>query len=109
MRRPLAWVAAVVVGAAAILFASWGLLELIAFVGLTVAAARVGAGAAWLAGFLTGIGGTWELFALRWVLSGWPGDAIPDEAAFVGLVPLALGLAWSVVIAARASRPARSG
>jgi hypothetical protein len=103
MNRPLLWITMAVLGAAATVMTSWGLIAAGLFLVLTLPlilrADRVVA----LSGLLSGFGGFWTLLIGRQFASG----ATTDDAAFwiaVGIVPLVAGCALLALVAGRSLR-----
>ena len=92
MNRPLQWITTAVLGAAATLMTSFGLLAALLFLLLAVPLIVRGAHLVALSGLLAGFGGFWTFLLARQSSSG----GTLDNSAFwlaVGIVPLATGLA----------------
>ncbi len=101
MSRWLLWITTAVLGAAATLMTSFGLLAAILFLLLAVPLVIRGDRLVALSGLLTGFGGFWSLLMARQLSSG----GTLDNATFwiaVGVVPLAIGLTLLVGTVARA-------
>jgi hypothetical protein len=90
MNRPLLWVTSAVLGAAAVLLTSLGLLAVVGFLLLASPLWIGGDRPVALSGLLTGFGATWSfLLARQFASGGTLGDAQLWGA--VGLVPLVAG------------------
>ena len=110
MNRPLQWVTTAVLGAAATLMTSFGLLAALLFLLLSVPLVVRGAHLVALSGLLTRFGGFWTFLLARQSASG----GTVDNSIFwlaVGIVPLAIGLALLVVVGLheRSRRPVAHG
>ena len=92
MNRLLLWITTAVLGAAATLLTSFGLLATVLFMLLTVPLVLRGDRVVALSGLLTGFGAFWSFLIARQLASGGTTDNADFWMAF-GLVPLALGLA----------------
>ncbi len=110
MNRPLQWITTAVLGAAATLMTSFGLLAALLFLLLAVPLVVRGAHLVALSGLLTGFGGFWTFLMARQFASG----GTLDNSTFwlaVGIVPLATGLALLVFVGWRelSRRPVAHG
>ncbi len=110
MNRPLQWITTAVLGAAASMMTSFGLLAALLFLALATPLVIRGAHLVALSGLLTGFGGFWTLLMARQSSSG----GTLDNSTFwlaVGIVPLATGLALLGLVAWRelARRPGARG
>lgn len=103
MNRLLLWVTMTVLGAAATLMTSFGLLAAILFLLLAVPLVVRGDRVVALSGLLTGFGGFWSFLMARQAASGGTTDNA-DAWIAVGVVPLVLGCALIVLIATRTLR-----
>jgi len=97
MNRGLLWITTFVLGAAATLMTSFGLLAALLFLLLAVPLVVRGAHLVALSGLLTGFGAFWTFLMARQFASG----GTLDNSTFwlaVGIVPLAIGLALLVFV-----------
>ena len=101
MSRWLLWITTAVLGAAATLMTSFGLLAAILFMLLAIPLIIRGDRLVALSGVLTGFGGFWLFLMARQSASGGTLDNATLWIA-VGVVPLAIGLMLLVGIVARA-------
>ncbi|MEX2184509.1 MAG: hypothetical protein WEC14_08675 [Chloroflexota bacterium] len=100
MDKRLLWVTTAVLGAAATLMTSFGLLAAILFLLLTVPLILRGDHVVALSGLLTGFGAFWSFLMARQLNSGGTTD-IAEFWIALGVVPLVLGCALIVLIATR--------
>jgi hypothetical protein len=104
MSRPLLWITTAVLGAAATLLTSFGLLAALTFLLLTIPLILRGDRPVALSGLLSGFGAFWLFLMARQFSSG----GTLDNATFwiaVGAAPLAIGLALLVAVVARWQGP----
>jgi hypothetical protein len=110
MHRPLRWITTAVLGAAAAVMTSFGLLAALLFLVLAIPLVVRGAHLVALSGLLTGFGGFWTFLMARESSSGGTLDNSTSCLA-VGIVPLATGLALLVLVGwrERSGRPVAHG
>jgi hypothetical protein len=102
MNRPLLWVTTAALGAVATVTSSFGLVAMLLAVLLAIPLVIRG-GVVALSGLLTGFGALWSFLMARQFASG----ATTDNDDFwiaVGVLPLVLGCALLLTIAARITR-----
>jgi len=103
MNRLLLWITTAVLGAAATLMTSFGLLAALLFLLLALPLIVRGDHAVALSGLLTGFGAFWSFLMARQFASG----GTLDNAQFwtaVGVVPLVIGCALLAFVAVRELR-----
>jgi hypothetical protein len=103
MNGILLWVTMAVLGAAATLLTSFGLLPTVVFLALTVPLILRGDHLVALSGLLTGFGGSWLFWMGRQLATGGTLDNAPFWTA-VGIVPLLAGCVGLALVAVRALR-----
>ena len=103
MNRLLLWVTTAVLGAAATLMTSFGLLAAILFLLLAVPMVVRGDRIVALSGLLTGFGASWSLLVARQIASGGTTDNAESWIA-LGVVPLVLGCAMTAIAVTRPFR-----
>ena len=103
MNRLLLWITTAILGAAATLMTSFGLVAALLFLLLAVPLVLRAEHVVALSGLLTGFGAFWSFLMARQFASGGTTDN-SDFWLAVGLVPLVLGCALVVVVAARTIR-----
>lgn len=101
MDRLLLWITTAVLGVAATVLTSFGLVAALLFLVLTLPLLARGDHVVAASGLLTGFGGSWSLLMARQFASG----GALDNAGFwtaVGTVPLVVGCALLALVAIRA-------
>jgi hypothetical protein len=103
MNRVLLWITAAVLGAAATLMTSFGLLAVVIFLPLAVPLIVRGDRLVALSGLLTGFGALWLFFMARQSATGGTLDNAQLWTA-VGVVPLVIGCVALALVVVRESR-----